>query len=113
MTVGEIVMKKLLLASIAFGSMTLAAQAAPATKTVAYADLDLSGRAGAEAVLRRIERAAESVCGGAPSTRDMSMTIAWRKCVDESVSEAVDEVDAPLVTTIHDRARGAVNLARN
>lgn len=112
MTVGEIVMKKLLLASLAFGSMTLAAQAAPATRTAAFADLDLSARAGAEVVLRRIERAAESVCGGAPSTRDLSMTIAWRECVDESVSEAVVELDAPLVTTIHERANGAVNLAR-
>jgi UrcA family protein len=113
MTKGENVMKKLMTAMFAAATaLSASAYAGPTAKIVSYADLDLSRTAGAEVLLRRVEGASESVCGGTPSIRDLAMTAAFRRCVRENIDEAVATIDAPLLTSIHERTHGFVNIAR-
>jgi UrcA family protein len=68
--------------------------------TVSYAEFDLSKPTGAEALYRRIKRAAFVVCGGEDSP------ITWNRaqkdqCISTSVDEAVAKVNAPLLSALH------------
>lgn len=107
-------MKNLFIASIAAATaLSGVAFAEPASRTVSYADLDLARPAGAEIFLRRLEAAASSVCGGKPSSLDLSGSIAHRACVRTTIDKAVDELDAPMVTAIHLNGGRVVDIARN
>jgi UrcA family protein len=55
---------------------------------VRYADLDLSTPGGAEAILRRIRRAAVLICGPEPADR-LSFQRQYDACVRETVNRAV------------------------
>ena len=68
--------------------------------TVSYAEFDLSKPSGAEALYRRIKRAAFVVCGGedSPITYNRSQK---DRCVSTSVDEAVAKVNAPLLSALH------------
>jgi UrcA family protein len=71
---------------------------------VGYADLNLDRQAGAEAMLDRIERAARRACDseGANWIATGRQTQALRECAREAAYRAVVELDAPLVTALHD-----------
>jgi UrcA family protein len=73
---------------------------------VAYGDLDLSTRSGAELFLQRLERAAVNVCGGRPDLRDLEARRAFKECVDRSMDAAVAQIRAPRVTALHRQQAG-------
>jgi UrcA family protein len=65
---------------------------------VSYADLDLNRPAGADVMIARVRRAAQSVCSddlfaGHTQVRQI------RKCVRSAMSGAFAQLDAPLVTS--------------
>ena len=65
---------------------------------VSFADLDLSGPAGAHTLLMRIRGAAERVCSPQPSVLDIRDNADYRDCRYDSMARAVDQLDQPLVT---------------
>ena len=65
-----------------------------ATKTVKFADLDISTAAGAEALYERIVRAASVVC------RDAGLSLVV-KCQKQAISDAVSGVGSPLLSSVH------------
>ena len=79
---------------------TAAAVAAPTpvrgvvTKTVKFADLDISTVAGAEALYERIGRAARVVC------RDAGRNFV-RECQARATADAVSGVGSPLLSSVH------------
>ena len=66
-----------------------------------YSDLNLSNRAGAEAMLNRIHSAAARACGGKPDTHQMGDMTRYRACVSEAVRNAVAELNAAMVTQLY------------
>jgi UrcA family protein len=69
---------------------------------VPYGDLNLAKPEGAKVMLQRIAGAAELVCGGRPSIRDMHERSVFRRCVRVTVADAVGQLRAPLVTALHE-----------
>jgi UrcA family protein len=69
---------------------------------VQRADLNLQSEAGAEVMLARLERAAERVCGVANGRIDLATHNLGRACVEETIANAVDSLDAPLVTALYE-----------
>lgn len=69
-------------------------------QTVSYAELDLTKQAGAEALYKRIKRAAFTVCGGYDSPMPWSYTLKSR-CYKTALNEAVAKVNSPLLTALH------------
>src|SRR5690349_5367097 len=70
---------------------------------VSLAGIDTSTDRGADHALRRIRHAAEGACDFSPALRSRPEQRQARACIDEAVSRAVDELDAPKVT---ERYRG-------
>lgn len=77
---------------------------------VRFAELDLRSEAGAQAALKRIERAAGAYCGWVDG-RDVARVQAHRACSAGMTEAAVKALDAPRVTWLHD-ARPRILLAR-
>lgn len=74
------------------------ADPAPKSRTVQFADLDLSKTAGAATLFSRIKGAAQEVCGdqrGGMTLRDHERHAA---CMKLAVSDAVASVDEPMLT---------------
>jgi UrcA family protein len=65
-----------------------------ATKTVKFADLDISTADGAQALYERIETAARSVC------RDADFKVV-RDCRARAIADAVKGVGSPLLSAAH------------
>jgi len=61
---------------------------------VHYADLDLTTRAGAEALYWRLKWAAEDVCADASGLQSLPLV---NECVQESVGRAVAQINSPLL----------------
>jgi UrcA family protein len=81
--------------------VTAAAWANPPSSsiTVSYRDLDLSNSAGVARLYRRIQGAAQSVCGyDAASVFGPSI---WKNCVRPTVDATVAKVNNPLLTALH------------
>lgn len=66
---------------------------------VSFRDLDLNTQSGAAKLYRRIQGAAQRVCGY-EATLDNSQRI-WRNCVRPTVDAAVAKVNNPLLTALH------------
>lgn len=77
---------------------------------VNFADLDINHPAGAEGLLKRIERAAFIACGEDPGPNFGTEALVYQQCRTDAVSRAVDQVNAPLLTAM---AAGRLKLARN
>jgi UrcA family protein len=77
-----------------------AAQAAPDSLAVRYADLDTSGPAGAQALLGRIDQAALVVCGGRPDIRAIADLQRFQACHAEAREKAIAQVGQPLVAML-------------
>jgi UrcA family protein len=69
-----------------------------ASVRVSFADLDINKPAGAETLLKRIERAADAVCGEAPDP--VARDFAPRQCRKDAVSRAVGRMNAPMLTAV-------------
>ena len=67
------------------------------SRVVRYGDLNLKYEQDAEALIDRIENAANDVCD--TNTRDLAVRRAERECAAETEEVAVDDVDHPTVTT--------------
>lgn len=108
-------MKTILIAAIAASVMSGAAYAGTgiASRTVSYGDLDLGRPAGAEMMLRRIENAAESVCGGRAGFRPLKARAAHEACVRETIADALLDLNAPLVASTYKHGGGIVDVAGN
>ena len=86
--------------------VSAAAQAGPPRElrsiTVSYADLDLSKQTGVAVLYRRIEAAANRVCGSKPAL-DVKQIYAQVDCVQGAVANAVGEVNVRQLAALHER----------
>ncbi|HKR88653.1 MAG TPA: UrcA family protein [Phenylobacterium sp.] len=93
----------LLLASAVGLSAAGIATAAPAsdaettTVRVRVADVDLSSEAGARVALRRITRAAGTICGDEADSRDLQRRALFQACVRGVVDETVASAHSPAL----------------
>jgi UrcA family protein len=67
---------------------------------VKYSDLEIGSRAGAQVLLKRIEAAANTVCGGAPDIRQLGQLARFEACHRSAVARAVVAVDSPVLTAL-------------
>ncbi len=70
---------------------------------VDYADLNLSGPAGARTLLGRIRAASGLVCHAAapPTPMTLGRVQAYRTCVNAAMGRAVESLGAPVVTALY------------
>ena len=66
--------------------------------TVSAAGLDLNSSTGARTMLVMLHSASMRLCGAAPAIVDLNGTANWNACVSETLTRAVAQVNAPLVT---------------
>jgi UrcA family protein len=71
-----------------------------AKQSVTYKDLDLNSDAGTQTLYRRIQRAANKVCGEA-DVRDLAGMNVRKTCRDRAISEAVAAVNSPMLTKVY------------
>jgi len=89
---------------------TAAADEPLPTRTVKYADLDISQMAGAQVLYRRIELAALQVCPFG-DLRNFSARPAHDSCVKQAIDNAVKGVNSPMLSSLH--VSRALHLASN
>ena len=77
------------------------AGAAP-QQVVTFGDLNLRSVAGVEVLYRRIERAAQDVCGPERRAGTRRVSEAWKNCVSESIYQAIQSINQPAVTAYYD-----------
>jgi UrcA family protein len=68
--------------------------------TVKYSDLNIGSRPGAQMLLKRIEAAANTVCGGAPDIRQLNQLASFETCRRSAVARAVVAFDSPMLTAM-------------
>jgi UrcA family protein len=66
----------------------------PPSMKVGYSDLNLTTRPGKDALLRRIQWAADLVCG-APGLRELAQSTSYRNCVTNATNGALSQVKWP------------------
>jgi UrcA family protein len=69
--------------------------------TVSYADLDLSKPAGAQALYKRIRRAARQVCTPRVVISPIHAGPRFRTCYDEAMANAIAQVNRPVLTALY------------
>jgi UrcA family protein len=89
--------------AICIAALLGAAATVPATaqnyesRVVTYGELDLNSSAGADTLIRRIDNAAETVCGDR-SRNSARLATSERQCEAETEEYALADVNHPLVT---------------
>jgi UrcA family protein len=68
--------------------------------SVKYDGLNIGSPVGAQVLLKRIEAAANTVCGGAPDIRQLNQWASFEACRRSAVARAVVAVGSPLLTTM-------------
>lgn len=71
------------------------------TQVVKFADLNLDSTVGASSLYRRIESAADRVCGGPRSTRELSRAVPFDACKVQAIGRAVDAVNSRGLTSLY------------
>jgi UrcA family protein len=71
-----------------------------AKQMVTYKDLNLNSHEGNQALYRRIQLAANKVCGDV-GVRDLAGMNVKKACVDRAISQAVAEVNSPMLTKVY------------
>jgi UrcA family protein len=66
----------------------------PPSMKVGYSDLNLTTQRGKDALLRRIQWAADLVCG-VPGARAPAQSASYRKCVTSATEGALSQVNWP------------------
>ena len=94
------------------GAAPVAAQSSGDTVSVSvrYGDLDISKAAGADVMLRRIDKAAVQICGGKPDQRLLGERVAFEKCRASTVDRSVAALNAPMVTAAAGRSNPMVAM---
>jgi UrcA family protein len=80
--------------------------------SVKYRDLHIGSPAGAQVLLKRIEAAANTVCGGTPDIRQLGQWTTFEACRRSAVARAVVAVDSPMLTATAHRSFPASFAAR-
>lgn len=78
------------------------------SEKVSYADLNLTTPAGAAALYGRIEGAARRVCG---PDNILGRHFEWKACFKSAIAGAVNKVNSPMVTAVHESKTGGAKLA--
>ncbi|MET0659781.1 MAG: UrcA family protein [Steroidobacteraceae bacterium] len=88
---------------LALGSLAASAgdTSQPLQRAVRYGDLDLTHEADAKVLYRRIRTAAKEVCPDIEE-RSIASQIRQRACVRGAVENAVQNVNAPLLSALHE-----------
>jgi UrcA family protein len=68
-------------------------------QVVVFKDLNLNSNAGVQVLYRRIQGAADQVCGKV-DTRDLRGMSARKVCVERAIANAVATVDSRMLTTV-------------
>jgi len=104
--------RTLMLAASAF---LFAGVAAPAlaqdevqSERVYFGDLDLWSEDGADALIRRINNAADRVCGDSPGPAPVAVQQDIRGCEVETVDYAIEDINHPMVTARYTGRTGQV-----
>jgi len=71
--------------------------------TVTMSDLNLSSMEGNRALYQRLVTAANEVCGKDQFyvTRNISVLMYAEQCIDETVDNAVETINNPILTALH------------
>ncbi len=77
------------------------AQTTDISIVVSYADLDLTGEAGARTLYARLKRAAGKACGNRPSPLDLRAFREYQDCYDLALNKAVKRVDSKQLYALH------------
>jgi len=88
----------LLAAVVAAGANAAQPNPDAVTVRVSVADLNLASQQGAAVALRRIRRAAGSICGEQPAAVDLKRRALYDSCMRSTVGKVVASLDNPLVT---------------
>lgn len=79
--------------------------------TIRYADLNLDRPDGVKRLHKRLQVAAEKVCGDPVSLGRRFVSDAWKVCVGKALDAAIAKVDSPALTAYHrGLARNAANI---
>ncbi len=85
-------------------------------QVVKFADLNLDTSVGASTLYRRIESAADRVCGGPIDVRELAFAVRLKACKEQAIEGAVKSVNSTVLTSIHlaktGRAEKPITLAR-
>jgi UrcA family protein len=73
---------------------------APPSIQVAYAGLDVSQPVAAQLLYRRLQQAAQGVCGRLDPI-DVGAYLRWQHCYDAALQRAVLQVNAPQVLAVY------------
>ncbi len=76
-----------------------AAEQAVPSRTVRFDDLDINKPAGAKILYDRIKAAAVEVCEP-PMSRELSVVVVQRKCVEKAIDNAVMKVNSDVLTEL-------------
>ena len=90
----------LALLCIAASQVASAGDSASRQQVVKYADLDVSGQAGATTLHKRLTAAARQVCSGLDGMR-LDEKHRYRACIAEATANAVAAVNQPALTEVH------------
>jgi UrcA family protein len=104
-----------LITAVSLAFSTARADEAPPSRTVGFADLNLSTEAGAAALYRRIQAAARSVCPGDDTTPELERIAARHRCIEDAVTRAVRKVNIESLSAYYTTKTGhlVANLAAN
>jgi len=91
----EFAMRNAIVAVLAAASLVGGTPALAADETVSvivpFADLDIAKPAGADALTKRIDAAAEKVCDR-PDIRDLKAMVAFEECKSEALAGAMEQL---------------------
>ena len=90
----------LALLGVAASEVAAAGDSAPKQQVVKYADLDVSGPAGATTLYKRLTTAARQVCSGLDGMR-LDEKQRYRACMAEATANAVAAVGQPALSEVH------------
>lgn len=86
----------------------------PVSVKVKASDLNLNTDEGAKVLLRRMNDAAEKICGPAPNSLELARSRVFHACVDQALTPTVASLRNPRVTALYARDhRAAPVLAAN
>jgi UrcA family protein len=68
--------------------------------SVKYGDVNIGSPSGAQVLLKRIEAAANTACGGVPDIRQLRQLASFEACRKSAVARAVAAVHSPMLTAM-------------
>jgi len=96
----------LAMAPLALGTGAQAASPAQGTQVVHYGDLNLDSEQGTHLLYQRLRSASQLVCAPFVEARDLARRRAWQNCVDAALSDAVMQVNRPMLSALHKSSIG-------